>query len=393
MAKFICPLPFISLSLDAGHRVRICCHDTTAESLPLKGNWDESLNQELHKNVRREMLEGDIPKNCQGCHKIEQLGGFSPRMDYVERFTLPKNLENKFYENQYLDITMDSNCNLTCRMCHPKYSKGLESDFKSMNIPIDQEFLSDWDLKMKNTDSFLEALSPQLLHLKRVVITGGEPFKSRNVEKLIGKLASLPQAKELNIRFFSNVTSRPNWLEPLLEKVGSIEIYMSLDSSRESANYVRYPSDWGNIIESIQSLCELKKRNHNLELRVHSVIQALTLPHIITLIEDLKKFRAFFPYIPSFTLLESPSVLSPSVLPVKLKERLINDIASYIKDEGKLSNELTINANHLIALLKQIKNEDRSNDFMQFLLYNRKFDKLRGQDIFDTFPQLQEYSD
>ena len=127
-SKFSCPIPFSGLSISAGHRRRLCCHDQTAESEEL--DTENILTSPLNDRIKGSFERGEIPVNCQSCYQIEKQGADSPRQEYINKFTFDRT------KIQYLDYTVDNICNLKCRSCRPEYSSSLKKEFEILEIPF-----------------------------------------------------------------------------------------------------------------------------------------------------------------------------------------------------------------------------------------------------------------
>lgn len=386
MGKFICPLPFNSISLEAGYQSRICCHDLTGAT----DQYSLDKTDKLHQEVQEKMLNEEIPKNCEYCKNIEDSGGFSPRLDYLQQFPDFDPINPRC---EYLDITIDSNCNLSCRMCTPHYSIPLEKTFKKLNIPTDDAFIKEWREKQKDFPTLLNDLKSKFSSLKKIVITGGEPFISKNAELFIKELCNSEYAKNISVRFFTNLSVLPKWLPELLDKTKSVEVYMSLDGSKEFCSYIRYPLSWDQTLINIKALTELRSKKENLVLRIHTVVQALNLTNLFDLIKELQNFKNDLPFIPSFTLLDSPSCLRASVLPEQIKLSVISELRSNLNqlviNKGDIfSKELSLNLNSLLSLLDSIEVTNDDNNFMDFMLYCKKFDEDRNQSVTELIPSL-----
>lgn len=389
--KFICPLPFKSLSLGAGYRLRLCCHDDLGEENESEDYFTD-INQGLHSKTREQMLNGQVPKNCQTCFQIEERGGASPRQGYLDKLKLPSNIENKFYKIQHLDITIDSHCNLMCRMCNPVYSERISKEYEELGVPRDESFLSKWSELQGQFENILIKLKPALESAEHLVITGGEPLLSPNAKSLVDELLKCKNIKNKTIRFFTNATVLPQWLPLLLKNSLKVELYLSLDASSSELHYIRYPANWANVKRNLEQLSLLSEKHSNLSIRVHTVIQALNFHILTSLFEDLKPFSQLFPFVPSSTVLSSPKFLCASVLPLNLKEKYINDILKYltnvlIKNDAH-SVELKSNIELFISHLNGLKHQDNTNRLFDFLIFMKRLDKSRNQSLSNHNPEL-----
>src|SRR5690606_4941633 len=108
MGKFVCPIPWVSLSLGAQSTPRLCCHQEAAIST----QEDADLLQLSHlATIRESMLRGEVPPQCRGCYRLEESGCSSPRHNYINRFGNADEVRIK-----YLDVTFNNDSNLECMM-------------------------------------------------------------------------------------------------------------------------------------------------------------------------------------------------------------------------------------------------------------------------------------
>ena len=83
--------------------------------LNVKSGVENIMNSDTYKEIRKQMMNGEIPQSCTKCHKVEQSGGFSKRQfvtsdrtDFTceEDGTIEvdlKNIENQLNDEDYLE--------------------------------------------------------------------------------------------------------------------------------------------------------------------------------------------------------------------------------------------------------------------------------------------------
>ena len=116
-----CPLPFNHMNMHPNGNVSLCCvaemfppndgfyrgqtsrHMMNLKNHTVKELWEKSTVTE----VREQMLQGQKPKACEGCYKIEDNGGVSRRMTEGERWGRGL-LEPKL---EFIDLRMSKLCN------------------------------------------------------------------------------------------------------------------------------------------------------------------------------------------------------------------------------------------------------------------------------------------
>lgn len=391
--KFFCPIPLISLSIEAGLQRRLCCHDTTQETESLKlldlnnGVATTPLNQKIIKSLK----DNVVPTNCTFCFNLEEQGAFSPRQEYLETFDRI-NENTKTNQIHYLDLTIDNNCNLKCSSCRPAYSSQLINEFQELNIPFNQKLIEKIQ-NIKHTD--YEEFLPHLAHNAMITLTGGEPLISKNTEVLLSFLENNFNVSQMKLRIFTNVTVLPEWFCSIIKSFQRVELILSLDASSKLAEYIRYPSSWIKITKNINKLINLKNHsNGKLSLSIHSVLGAYNINGISSLIKDLLIFQNEFPIIPRLTLLSHPSIISTSVLPHKTIESISSEqISKFEEIRIKLlpnihSDQNRNNLDDIIAIYKNLSGSDSYLDYLKFIAHTKKIDNRRTIKLRDVVPSL-----
>lgn len=350
------------------------------------------------------MLKGECPKACLGCFQLESQTGHSPRKEYLERFKedfpylLKKtDLEGRMEENRlvYLDVTTDNHCNLKCRMCRPRYSEKILKDWEELGWNPGEKETKGISLE-KSIEVYENSplLEESFSQLRMITLTGGEPFLSPAVDKLLNRVIKSGNAKEISLRFFSNTTLFPQKLSDYLKEFKEVHLFCSLDGYGSTSNYIRYPSKWETIDKVYQQLVSLKEEAPNLLLDLHTVVQAYNVTQLISLFEYLAGFKGKVPLLPSFTHVESSLPLSVAYLPIEHLEKASNDFEKFLEKNKNLI-ESTHHGFHqreienYRSLLKNaIENNDK-NKFLDFVIYAKKLDRLRDQSLEDQYPEFK----
>ena len=110
------------------------CHHPAPHKIPLEeilADPSSLHNSKFKKQQRKKMLEGDRPKECDYCWKIEDLGKdyFSDRHYKTadtwswDRFNeIAKSNPNDDVYPSYLEISFSNACNFACAYCSPEIS-------------------------------------------------------------------------------------------------------------------------------------------------------------------------------------------------------------------------------------------------------------------------------
>ncbi|WP_372655817.1 twitch domain-containing radical SAM protein [Halobacteriovorax sp.] len=363
--KFHCPLWDGALSFDAGLRRRLCCHDHTGFS----EDYSKSLsNFKLLKEVKESSEQGEVPKNCTACFQLEKDTGDSPRKYYQKIFSN----HQKKNELKYVDITFENICNLSCFSCKPAYSQKIEKELNSLNIHVNNEGLSAREFQEK-FNTIKDHIIENIAHKSLVVISGGEPALSKNVEEFITQLSNVEHSKTITLRVFTNLTIPSDWILKFTEHFKKIEVIISIDAIGARAEYIRFPCNWKTIDSNYQSLTIESLKYPNIEVNVHTVLSILNFDHIPTLIEYFLK--SDLNLFPSFTPLSSPKYYMIEGLTEKKLNETRNSVLSYL---NSLDID-TINLEKLNILKSLITNLKCSKEslLMELILHHKKIDTLR----------------
>jgi len=151
-----CLAPYMNGDLDQDGTVYTCYRGKTE-----LGNWkedpfSESFNGGPMKNVRQQLWDGEIIKNCESCQEAEANNSISPRINFFNRLYIPEPWEDTstFYDIlpdlleqisedpqhgnisdiQRTEIRPSSLCNQRCMHCNPESStKWIEALSKKEN--------------------------------------------------------------------------------------------------------------------------------------------------------------------------------------------------------------------------------------------------------------------
>jgi len=356
---FFCPLPWVSLSTGPGGRLRTCCHQSTPPDEDTLSAISEIHSLRHNDAIRSELLRGQTPAACSNCARLEQEGGESPRLEYIRRFGT-----EDLGSIRYLDLTIDNLCNLECIMCSPLYSTRLNASFSG--IYPNYEKMPAWSLPLEN-------LIPLISHLPRLemmTLTGGEPFLSPNVQKLLSHCVDSGVASKLSLRIFSNFTVRPPWMIEMLSAFRDCEILASIDAIGEIYEKIRHPAKWHLVEENLNWL--IQNRTSNIQVRLHSVAMAPGWVGMGDLLRFTAKTKGLSCRIPSVTLLASPIHLRPDVLPEHEYEVGCEGIRDALRDLSPLSEEeLSFDATWRSLLVP--RNEDiYQRHSMAYRIFTRK---------------------
>ena len=180
--------------------------------------------------IRKEFEQGNKPKHCEQCWRLEEHGGESRRLVYRDMYqdvVDPIGLVTLDYHT--LPI-----CNAKCVICGPKYSSTWATETGA------------WEIKdiVKNNNDHLKDID--LSGIKHVYFNGGEPLLTDEHVNI------LKQIKGADIIYNTNGSCFPD--EDVLDlwrQQQSVTVFFSIDAIGENFNSIREKLDWEQVSKNI----------------------------------------------------------------------------------------------------------------------------------------------
>jgi hypothetical protein len=238
--------------------------------------------------------------------------------------------------------------------------------------------------------------------LQELRITGGEPLMSGETWKLIDWFKTNKNKSSTRLAINSNLGMDRIKLQEFIERVRDIphlEIYTSMESVDQQAEYIRDGLDYDLWMHNVQELLE---HDHIKAVHCMCTINALCLEQLPDLLYQLLKLKQVYGRERvNFTLniLRFPSFQSALVLPEHIRTgyRVVLEEWLYRNRDNPCLHEHEINhTQRLIDYLDVVKTPHSDafeqpkllNDFKQFY---QQYDQRRGKDFVTAFPELKEW--
>lgn len=344
--NFICPLPWVSLSIGVNNKRRLCCHETLPEV---------ALTQDDIEEIKGFMNNQATPLACKKCASLEAENIPSPRNQYLQEFL-------RFDELQYLDLVLNNNCNLECVMCSPSYSFKL-NDLYQETSP--QEVMAPWKIdleKLKNLD---------LSGISVINIIGGEPLLSKDAYRFLKE--HIQKFKLKKLRIISNFTHLPDHWKEIFSQVEKIELIASIDATDKLYEFIRYGATFTQVKEV---LTKLKSWNlSHLFLRQHVVLMGLNFPYLRDILAFHEEFFSNpFHRMPMFLEISSPQVLHPRVLPTPQWEEAKTNAYEAVRELQKKYGERS-EFSDCLKLIDKMEKIDLKHLYIDYKIYLQKIKK------------------
>jgi hypothetical protein len=430
-----CGAKWYNATVWLGSGTTASCHHPPAHKIPLEeiGRSYKALhNTEYKKLVRKQMLIGERPGECEYCWKVEDLGA-DKISDRVYKSIIYSNEDlirarDEFKETgdvdlKTLEIAFDANCNFACSYCNPSFSTKWMEDIKVNGAY--QNLVSDgagayhqdgsWaqPYGVKNTGNpyvraFMEWWSNDLQHsLTELRITGGEATMSQDFWKLMDWWDRNPDCK-VRLAVNSNLGAKPQLIERLAavsHKMQDFHLYTSNESLGAHAEYIRDGLKWDTWFSNVEYMLQHGKLKG---LHMMMTINALSLLSMTEFMDQMLALRVKYrsvmgnqTAVMSFNLLRFPSFMSIVTLPADIRTQYADKLENWLKNllstPGHMLHEHERQGiDRTIAYIREVEVghyatsslESRQRDFKTFY---QQYDQRRGKNFALTFPELTDW--
>lgn len=423
-SKSFCGAKWFNATTWLGSGTTASCHHPPAHKIPLEeiANNPTAIHNTMHKKAMRKMMqEGDRPRECEYCWRIEDMG-VDAVSDRVFKSVIYTDEELKVIQEmnwkddvnlKTFEIAFDRTCNLACSYCNASFSTSWARDIKN-NGPY-QNLVSDGAGAFEQDGSWTEPFSrgeenPYITafwkwwnsglsdSLEELRITGGEPLMSPETWKLFDWFEQNPDS---NMRFAvnSNLIAKDAIIDKLLEKAKSIKefhVYTSCETTHAHAEYIRDGFEWKTWRKNIERLVfspDVK------QVHIMMTINSLCLFNITEFMEDMYNIKEISqckdPSL-SLNILRFPSFQSPLALPDHLKNYCREKLQVWwhtAKHRPLWHSFERASIERLIDYLEIVdaphrRTSNKMTLWRDFKTFYSQYDQRREKNLLDTFPDI-----
>lgn len=423
------------------------CHHPKTHKIPISeiGRNPSALhNTRYKKRLRKEMLEGKRPEECEYCWNVED--NSNELSDRVYKSNEPwskdhlEEIRNSHWRTdfnpRYVEVSFANTCNFKCSYCGPSFSSTWVKEIEKFGgYPTDDNFNDIQWLKDQGKmpiphnehNPYVEAFWewwPELyrdLHTFR--ITGGEPLLAKDTWKVLDYIIEQDNPNtNLNLAINSNLGVPTELVDRLIKKVKILEernlvktfvLYTSVDTFGSHAEYLRNGLDFNKWRNHFETFLDSTSKSAAV---IMSTFNALSIPRYKELLEYVwnlkKKHNSEDRYWPFSILLDSSYLRYPShqtvqILPDEFAEK-VDALARYAQTKRNIVEwepgmnwkehyagftDIEIGKLQRIAdWMRSTKDESRiKSQKKNFYRFFAEHDRRRGTDFTTTFPELTEF--
>jgi len=405
------------------------CHHPPPHKVDLeeiKKNPSALYNTPYKKLMRKQMLEGTRPNECEYCWKIEDLGKEHVSDRYYKSIIYTEDELKQAHQTPWqhnvnpiqLEIAFDMNCNFACSYCNASFSTTWAHDIKKHGpyqhlksdgagaYTHDGSWAQPYGPKNKN-NPYVEAFwqwweSDLQYSLRQLRVTGGEATQSSDFWKLIDWYEAHPEC-EVELAVNSNLGIKLNRIKRLCEvshKVKRFAMFTSNESVGANSEYIRDGLDWKEWIANIRYMLEHGKFH---TFHCMMTINALCLSSLDLFHEALFEIREEYPGTKldvSYNILRFPSLQSITTLPEEIREERAIHYRSWLEaNKYRMREHEVLGLSRTIAYIEEVDDgHDRSTDLESrqhdFVSFYKQYDARRNKsfaDAFSNWPKLVEW--
>jgi len=334
--SYYCSQKFRYLKIDLEAMTTLNCHAAATHSVDfewLAANPGQLFNNERSVSERKMMLLNQRNSSCeQNCWPAEDRGAISPRIysNGVEKTHTQVNTQP-----ETIDLTIGTNCNLTCSYCCKEYSSAwrkdiadngsydIEDNQSRYNItPKDRVLskLSQSEIKSsKKYNILLEEIKLAAPTLQTLTITGGEPLLDNH---LLSTIKDLDLSAVAVVEIYTGLGVSMSRFIKIVEKlklIPNLTLKVSAESTGANLEFNRYGNKWNEVIEKLKIL-----KDNGIYVRLCSTLSNLTLMGFADFYQTFSK-----DYKISVTFVNHPSMMAVHVLDDETKLQIKKSLENF----------------------------------------------------------------
>jgi len=434
-----CVAPWMTLNIRQDGQVSPCCVcEYVYGDINKKSLW-EIWNDEPIRKFREGMINGTPHKNCEVCYNNQAAGKSSMREDTIRNLWTPMgdqyqidNFKERFLTNTTSEY-MDDYIMEISESSHPR--RGGEVDVRNFVYQTNDDYSVNepgfifWDLKLSNKCNFkcrmcswtasssfeleqfgkisgkwnaaektYEEVEPYLGVVEHLYFSGGESIIIDEHWKIMDKLIELDRNNKVTVAYnsnFSNLVYKGRHIFDLWDEFNrEMQVHISVDGVGARGELIRKGFKWDRFVSHAEQFRErFKSKEHTHQLHFDCTVQALNIFDITTLhryLYDSGLMRNVDWFFLNF--LQTPREMSVWILDKKTKEAAKENIRNHINN-FLIPNKSVICLEFYESLLTYIDLYQEQKLIPKFLDSMRRFDKLRDENIIETFPEFQRIWD
>jgi len=377
-SKTFCSDPWNSIFIGTANDVKTCCAGSVVLGDLTKHSLGEILNNDITKEIKQTILNGEWHPNCSQCQHLEAESIRSYRnVECNDELSADLVADPYHFKPRQLDIRWSNICQLACNYCN-EYFSSTWANIKKINVGTVKDHYTntlDWIRQNKCT-------------VKHLLMVGGEPLITKpNVD-----LLELFKDQEV---YASIITSLAVDLDKSLvfnqlKQYKTVSIGLSFDNVGDRYNYVRHNSSWDLLVNNINQVNNMDNIMLNTN-PIYSIYNATDLVNFYTFLANNKFSNIHWQRI------HYPPELDISRFDAEVKQLAIDEIDRLLlqfKDTDFVKSDLDFFRNMRQFLIESVPDNSATQDFVKFT-DNLENNQLPGKayTFFELWPEFNFLKD
>ncbi len=275
MSKPFCSLPWTGIHVNQELNVYYCCimaQDGNQLGNLKNNTLEEILSSPAAVEVRKEFIDGVIPKRCQyACGT--RTGTIISDLTVTEQNNILKEQRTEYLRVHSADIRSSNLCTLDCVYCSSLWSSTIAQRDNEPWMIVDAERMRTYQGYISNID---------LTNCRRLYLAGGEPLLMKEYVAILQHVLEHNPECSVEVNTGLSVLNTPVYR--LLSKLKNVTWIVSVDSTDPAQfEYVRHGNTWKNFINNL----EIIKSNPDHVVTAHSVYFLLSYSKFDQTLKDL----------------------------------------------------------------------------------------------------------
>jgi len=371
--KPLCLIPWTNIDVHPRGFISPCCKFEAQDSELLNiqdCTVEQYANSDFLSDIKVAMLDDRWPAGCIRCKTEEENNIQSKRQLDSERWSEHFRSYTPALGFITASVAFGNTCNLKCITCNPSSSSRWRKEYKDI-YDVDKPSVETID--NVSADNIYNAM-PNLIHFD---IPGGEPLLSEPEKQkaLLQRYIDSGQSHEMTLHYTTNAQLYPDatWFE-LWSHFDEIDMQLSIDGVGDRYEYIRYPAQSSKLDTHVAQYIQHEQQCENFRLSISHTVSAYNIYYLDEFFTWCTQHGLPRPWLGR---VHTPKHMRPDVFPHTVKQQIIQHLRTSEYEDV-----------HTWASL--IENNDSSNFWDDFLLYNDKHDIYRNTNFARTFPELKE---
>lgn len=357
-----------------------------------KNTMKEVWNSEGMREMRVNMLNSKPSKECGRCYEQEKAGFVSMRHSTSQNFgqhialtdTTNPDGSLDWFELRYYDIRFSNLCNFRCRSCGSIFSSNWYNDEVKLHGPKTQPRIM---YAGRTEEDMWEQMQEHIPHLEQIYFAGGEPLIMEEHYRLLNELVD---RKLFHVRLvyntnFSKLAYKDQNVLELWKLFDSVSVGASLDGSYARGEYIRKAQDWNETVENRRRMIEMCPK---VDFYVSSTVSIFNALHIMDFHREWTELGLIRAQDFNINILQSPDWYRIDVLPQEIKDQVRAKVIEHINWLEPLDTITRATAGYR-GMISFMDAEQKQALLPDFFKRTRELDKLRIEDFYETFTELE----